>query len=83
MRLEQIVGWRDSHYPGYSVYGQRATRDASALQAAALTLDPYLVGYARQMIDDNQFFASEVEAMNDRAQPLRTIGRLETPQYYN
>lgn len=83
MRLEQIVGWRDSRYPGYMVYGQRATRDASALQAAALTLDPYLVGYAQQMIADNQFFASEVEAMNDRAQPLRTtIGRLETPRYY-
>ncbi len=84
MRLEQIVGWRDANYPGYIVYGQRATRDASALQAAALTLDPQLVGYAQQMIADNQFFASEIEAMNDRAQPLRTtIGRLETPDHYD
>jgi hypothetical protein len=83
MRLEQVIGWRDSNYPGYLTYAQRATRDASALQAAALTLDPHLVGYAQQMIADNQFFASEVEAMNDRAQPLRTtIGRLESPDQY-
>lgn len=83
MRLEQIIGWRDLHYPGEMVYGQRATRDASALQAAALTLDPELLGYAQQMIDDNQFFNSELEAMNDRAQPLRTtIGRLSTPDQY-
>ena len=83
MRLEQIVGWRDSHYPGEMAYGQRPTRDGSALQAAAATLDPHLVGYAQQMIADNQFFASEVHAMSDRAQPLRTtIGRLETPDQY-
>lgn len=83
MRLEQIVGWRDSHHPGVMVYAQRATRDASALQAAAITLDPRLVGYAQQMIADNQFFASEVEAMADKAQPLRTtIGRLATPGEY-
>ncbi|MDB5327246.1 MAG: hypothetical protein JWM57_2815, partial [Phycisphaerales bacterium] len=83
MRLEQIVGWRDAHYPGEIAYAQRATRDASALQVAAMTLDPKLIGYAQQMIADNQLFASEVEAMNDRAQPLRTtIGRLATPDEY-
>ena len=83
MRMEQIIGWRDSHYPGYVTYGQRATRDASPLQAAAITLDPHLVGYAQQMIADNQLFASEVTAMADNAQPLRTtIGRLETPDQY-
>ena len=83
MRMEQIIGWRDSHYPGYVTYGQRATRDASPLQAAAITLDPHLVGYAQQMIADNQLFASEVTAMEDNAQPLRTtIGRLETPDQY-
>jgi hypothetical protein len=83
MQLEQIIGWRDLHYPGEMAYGQRPTRDASALQAAAYTLDPRLVGYAQQMIADNQFFASEVHAMEDRAQPLRTtIGRLETPDQY-
>jgi hypothetical protein len=83
MRLEQVVGWRDNHFPGYFAYGQRATRDASAFQAAAITLDPLLVGIAQQMLADNQFFASEVVAMNDGAQPLRTtIGRLETPDQY-
>jgi hypothetical protein len=36
------------------------------------------------MLADHQFFASEVEAMNDRAQPLRTtIGRLESPDQYD
>ncbi|TAK98042.1 MAG: hypothetical protein EPO07_12470 [Verrucomicrobia bacterium] len=83
MRLEQVVGWRDNHFPGYLTYAQRATRDASALQAAAITLDPQLAGCAQQMIADNQFFTSEVEAMEDKAQPLRTtIGRLETPEQY-
>lgn len=83
MRLEQVVGWRDNHFPGYLTYAQRGTRDASALQAAAITLDPLLVGIAQQMLADNQFFASEVAAMNDGAQPLRTtIGRLETPDEY-
>ena len=83
MRLEQVVGWRDAHYPGEVAYAQRATRDASAIEAAAVTLDPRLVGYAQQMIGDNQFFASEVEAMDDHAQPLRTtIGRLATPDEY-
>jgi hypothetical protein len=84
MRLEQVVGWRDNHFPGYLAYAQRATRDASAFQAAAITLDPMLVGIAQQMLADNQFFASEVVAMNDGAQPLRTtIGRLETPDEYD
>lgn len=83
MRLEQVVGWRDHEYPGYLTYAQRATRDASAIQAAAITLDPELVGIAQQMFADNQFFQSEVVAMNDKAQPLRTtIGRLETPDEY-
>ncbi|MBE2202928.1 MAG: hypothetical protein IAE94_01110 [Chthoniobacterales bacterium] len=83
MRMEQIIGWRDSHHPGYVAYGQRATRDASALQAAAITRAPRLVGYAQQMIADNQFFASEVTAMADLAQPLRTtIGRLESPEQF-
>jgi len=83
MRLDQVVGWRDIHFPGYLTYAQRGTRDASALQAAAMTLDPLLVGAAQQMIADNQFFASEVVAMEDNAQPLRTtIGRLGTPDEY-
>jgi hypothetical protein len=83
MRLEQAIGWRDSHYPGEMAYGQRPTRDASALQVAVATKDSHLVGYAQQMLADNQFFASEVHAMEDTAQPLRTtIGRLETIDQY-
>ncbi|HEX8339277.1 MAG TPA: hypothetical protein VF624_00060, partial [Tepidisphaeraceae bacterium] len=81
MRLEQVVGWRDSHYPGEVAYAQRATRDASALQAAAITLDPRLVGYAQQQIDDNQFFESEARAMTE-SNLRTTIGRLDTPEHY-
>ncbi|HYO10749.1 MAG TPA: hypothetical protein VER17_17425 [Tepidisphaeraceae bacterium] len=80
MRLEQVVGWRDSHYPGDVVYGQRPSRDASALQTAAATLEPELVGHAQQMIADNQFFWSEAHVMSESVQALRiTIGRLHTP----
>lgn len=83
MRIEQIVGWRDSKYPGELAYGQRPTRDGSSLQAAAITKDPHLVGYAQQLIADNQFFFSEAYAMKDTAQPLRTtIGRLASIDQY-
>jgi hypothetical protein len=58
MRAEAVVGWRDgSHYPGDVLYGDRAIAwDAAPLMTAAATLDPKAVGYAQQMIDDNQFF---------------------------
>jgi hypothetical protein len=83
MRLEQVVGWRDIHFPGYLTYAQRGGRPASALQAAAVTLDPMLIGIAQQMFNDNQFFKSEAVAMADGAQSLATtIGRLETPDEY-
>ncbi len=58
MRLETIIGWRDSHYPGDVVYGERPTWDASAIYCAAVTLDSNSVGYAQQMFDDNQYFKS-------------------------
>lgn len=81
MRIETVVGWRDTHYPGDVTYVQRATRDASALQAAAATLDPVLVGYAQQMFADNQFFASVRDQMKEAG--LRTTaGLLETPDQY-
>src|SRR5439155_12105340 len=54
MRAETIVGWRDEeHYPGNITYAQRRTWDASAIESAAATLDPALVGYAREMFADN------------------------------
>jgi hypothetical protein len=81
MRLETVIGWRDAHLPGDIVYAQRATWDANTLEAAAATLDPTLVGYGRQMLGDNQYFASLARQM---LQPgLRsTIGLLTAPDDY-
>jgi hypothetical protein len=82
MRVETIIGWRDAHYPGNVIYAERATWDASSLYAAAATLDPHIVGYAQQMFDDNQFFAS-VKWQMAQANNLRvTTGLLEVPDQY-
>jgi hypothetical protein len=81
MRLETVIGWRDTHYPGDVAYGQRASWDAGPFDVAAVTLDPDLVGYAQQMLEDNQFFAAVVKAMGTRN--LRaTAGLLDTPDEY-
>ena len=82
MRLEEIVGWRDWHFPGYLTYTQRGTRDASAFQAAAITLDPLLVGGAQQMIADNQFFASVRHQMKQADNLRVTAGLLGVPDEY-
>jgi len=82
MRVETIIGWRDAHYPGNVIYAERATWDASSLYAAAATLDPDIIGYAQQMFDDNQFFAS-VKWQMAQANNLRvTTGLLEVPDQY-
>lgn len=81
MRLEQVVGWRDSHYPGEIVYGQRQTRDASSLQTAYNTLDPEQVGYVQQMMADNQFFETVAHQMTEGGLRV-TIGLIETPDQY-
>lgn len=81
MRLESVVGWRDTKYPGDVVYAQRPTWDASSLQVAEITRDPTLVGYAQQMFDDNQFFHSLQETM--RVDSLRVnMALLDTPAQY-
>lgn len=82
MRLESVVGWRDNHVPGDIVYGQRPSRDASALEAAAVTLDPHLVGYAQQMLADNQFFASLRGTMQENGLRV-TTGLLGVPDQYD
>ena len=81
MRMETPVGWRDAHYPGDVTYAQRPTWDGSPVDAAAATLDPYLVGYVQQMLADNQFFASVREHMKDRGFRV-TAGLLEVPDGY-
>jgi hypothetical protein len=82
MRIETIVGWRDEHYPGNVVYAERPTWDASTLYAVAATRDPQSIGYARQMLDDNQFFASVAEQMKQSGNLRVTEGLLDIPDQY-
>lgn len=79
---ETIIGWRDQgHYPGNVTYGQRPTWDASPVDAAAATLDPYSVGYAQQMLGDNQFFVTQQDKF--KAGGLRILaGVLDAPDGY-
>jgi hypothetical protein len=81
MALETVVGWRDVHYPGDITYGQRTTWDAGPLETAAATRDPTLVGYAQEMLDDNQFFSAMSERMKDNGFRV-TAGLLDTPDQY-
>jgi hypothetical protein len=83
MRIEAIVGWRDSgHYPGDVTYGERLTWDASPLYEVAATLDPKAVGYAQQMFDDNQFFISLERQMAQNNSLRVTAGLLGVPDQY-
>jgi hypothetical protein len=63
MRIEGIVGWRDAHYPGDVVYGERFAWDGSALFLASQTHDKWSIGYAQQMLKDNQFYSSLADQM--------------------
>ena len=81
MRIETIVGWRDAHYPGDIVYGERPAWDGSALYALAATLDPLSVGSAQQMFADNQFFASLQDSMKTGGLRI-TAGLLGVPDEY-
>ncbi len=56
MRVETVVGWRDTSYPGVVMYGQRMTWDGTALEVVTSIKDPLLLGFAKQMFDDNQFY---------------------------
>lgn len=82
LRLEGVIGWRDHAYPQDIVYAQRTSWDSSALRSAVLTGDAHLVGFARQMLDDNQFFSSVAEAL--KVGGIRqTLGLLDTPDDYD
>ena len=81
MVLEQTVGWRDHHFPGYVTYAQRPTRDAGPFETAVATLDPHVVGYAQQLIEDNQFFVSMREVMKENSFRV-TAGLIGTPDQY-
>lgn len=83
IRAEAVIGWRDPYpYPGYIIYGEKGvTRETTPLMVTATTLDPELVGYAQQMLDDNQFFSIIKEKMKDRGtHSLATL--LRVPDEY-
>ncbi|HSI07581.1 MAG TPA: hypothetical protein VK985_03255 [Rariglobus sp.] len=82
MRMETFIGWRDNKYPGVVNYAQKPARDACALEVAAVTKDPRLVGYAQQMIADNQFFASLETVMSENGSLRITHGLLSAPESY-
>jgi len=81
MRIETVVGWRDTHYPGDVCYAERTTWDASPLYVAAATLDPEEIGYVQQMFEDNQYFKSVGERMTGHSLRV-TMGLLDTPDEY-
>ena len=82
MRIETVIGWRDQgHYPGDVTYAQRNSWDGSALECVAATLDPALLGAARQMLADHQFFASLQDKMANRGFRV-TAALLDIPDHY-
>jgi hypothetical protein len=83
MRIEAVVGWRDGgHYPGDVAYAERPTWDASALYAAAATLDADAVGHVQQMFADGQFFVSLERQMAQSGSLRVTAGLLDVPDDY-
>lgn len=56
MRMETVIGWRDWHYPYAVTYVQMTTDQGGPFDIAAETMDPELIGYCQQMLDDNQYF---------------------------
>ncbi|MBE8476064.1 carbohydrate binding domain-containing protein [Streptomyces justiciae] len=58
MRLETMVGWRDTEYPGKVAYDQDAKWDGHALKMAAQIKDPDLTSYAQQSLTEGQAFLS-------------------------
>ena len=57
MRSMVDIGWRDLKAPGELAYVQVGHSGLSSpIEAAVLTADPRLVGYAQQMVQDNQLW---------------------------
>lgn len=81
MRLETVVGWRDTKFPGDVVYDQRASWDGGPLDAAAATMDPVLIGYGKQMIEDNQFFKVIKDRLDSRNFRV-IVGLMNVPGAY-
>lgn len=81
MRMETVIGWRDIGLLGPVVYGAKSARDASSIAPAAVSQDPWSVGYAQQMLADHQFFQGVKEHLHEGG--LReTLGLLDLPEDY-
>ena len=81
MRMEAVIGWRDWHYPGVITYDQMPCDDGGPGDAAATTMDPELIGFSRQMLDDNQYFAA-IEEQNKRRGVNVMKALLRAPENY-
>ncbi len=82
MIMETVVGWRDTHYPGDVTYDQRPSWDGSPFQVATATRDPHLIGYAQQMLADNQFFFSISKQLENNGFRV-TFGLMGVPDRYD
>ncbi len=81
MRMEAVIGWRDFKYPGQVAYGQGVTRESIPCGAAAATLDPVMIGYAKQLFEDQQFGTSVEYVMKNSS--LRTsLALMDVPHTY-
>ncbi len=81
MNLESVIGWRDWKTPGRVMYDQLNGREGGSLDAAAATRDPAVIGYAQQMLEDNQFFAALKKRMADQKTAAKTW-LLPVPENY-
>lgn len=81
MRLETVIGWRDTHFPGPVAYGQRASWDAGMFDAVHQLRDEMSLGYSQQAILDGQFRASLEEQINGSGFRV-TIGLIDIPDEY-
>lgn len=81
MRVETVVGWRDTHYPGDVCYVQRPSWDGGPFQIVTTTMHPKLLAYAQKMLQDNQFFSVIEERMQDKGFRV-TAGLLPVPAQY-
>lgn len=82
MRMETVVGWRDTHYPGDICYVQRPSWDGSPFQIAVTTMNPKLIGYSKKMLKDNQFFNVLTEQMKNSSFRV-TAGLLQVPEQFD
>lgn len=81
MRLETVIGWRDTHFPGPVTYGQRVSWDAGMFDAVHQLRDAMSLGFSQQAIVDGQFYASLEEQINEGGFRV-TCGLIDIPDEY-